>query len=253
MLAAAQRQRRQHGLGQGAEDDLPAGRRRPLQDRPGRRQARPIGIKRRDGRRRRRRTRRLSSTTSGAGCARPSTRPAITAPTGTPSSRSTRSTSPASATTTSSPSCSARCWASSTSATAAPVTAGWSTNADETASLGAFYDPAYAGPGIKIVEVMARRPARQGRHRRRPRSGHRGHRRRNHRPRQGPGALSQPQGRTERSAHARPARGRRRGRKNRPGGASPERHHGQARLAARREQPALSALGPAQPGRGRAA
>jgi Tol biopolymer transport system component/C-terminal processing protease CtpA/Prc len=31
-------------------------------------------------------------------------------------------------------------------------------NADETASLGAFYDPAYAGPGFKIVEVMAGGP-----------------------------------------------------------------------------------------------
>jgi len=31
-------------------------------------------------------------------------------------------------------------------------------NADETASLGAFYDPAYAGPGIKIVEIMAGGP-----------------------------------------------------------------------------------------------
>lgn len=31
-------------------------------------------------------------------------------------------------------------------------------NADETASLGAFYDPAYAGPGVKIVEVIAGGP-----------------------------------------------------------------------------------------------
>ncbi|HOW86219.1 MAG TPA: S41 family peptidase [Candidatus Aminicenantes bacterium] len=31
-------------------------------------------------------------------------------------------------------------------------------NADETASLGAFYDPAYAGPGVKVVEVMAGGP-----------------------------------------------------------------------------------------------
>jgi tricorn protease len=31
-------------------------------------------------------------------------------------------------------------------------------NADETASLGAFYDPGYAGPGYKIVEVMAGGP-----------------------------------------------------------------------------------------------
>lgn len=31
-------------------------------------------------------------------------------------------------------------------------------NADETASLGAFYDTAYAGPGVKIVEVMAGGP-----------------------------------------------------------------------------------------------
>jgi tricorn protease len=31
-------------------------------------------------------------------------------------------------------------------------------NADETASLGAFYDPAYAGPGAKIVEVIAGGP-----------------------------------------------------------------------------------------------
>ena len=31
-------------------------------------------------------------------------------------------------------------------------------NPDETASLGAFYDPDYAGPGIKIVEVMAGGP-----------------------------------------------------------------------------------------------
>lgn len=31
-------------------------------------------------------------------------------------------------------------------------------NADETASLGAFYDPAHAGPGIKIVEVVAGGP-----------------------------------------------------------------------------------------------
>ncbi len=31
-------------------------------------------------------------------------------------------------------------------------------NADETASLGAFYDPGYAGPGARIVEVMAGGP-----------------------------------------------------------------------------------------------
>jgi len=31
-------------------------------------------------------------------------------------------------------------------------------NADETASLGVFYDTAYAGPGVKIVEVMAGGP-----------------------------------------------------------------------------------------------
>ncbi len=31
-------------------------------------------------------------------------------------------------------------------------------NADETASLGAFYDPAYAGPGVKVVEVVAGGP-----------------------------------------------------------------------------------------------
>jgi len=31
-------------------------------------------------------------------------------------------------------------------------------NADETASLGAFYDPAYEGPGVKIVEVIAGGP-----------------------------------------------------------------------------------------------
>jgi Tol biopolymer transport system component/C-terminal processing protease CtpA/Prc len=31
-------------------------------------------------------------------------------------------------------------------------------NADETASLGAFYDPAHAGPGVKIVEVIAGGP-----------------------------------------------------------------------------------------------
>jgi len=31
-------------------------------------------------------------------------------------------------------------------------------NADETASLGAFYDPAHAGPGVKIVEVVAGGP-----------------------------------------------------------------------------------------------
>jgi C-terminal processing protease CtpA/Prc len=31
-------------------------------------------------------------------------------------------------------------------------------NADETASLGAFYDPAFAGPGVKIVEVIAGGP-----------------------------------------------------------------------------------------------
>ena len=31
-------------------------------------------------------------------------------------------------------------------------------NGDETASLGAFYDPTYTGPGIKIVEVMAGGP-----------------------------------------------------------------------------------------------
>jgi tricorn protease len=31
-------------------------------------------------------------------------------------------------------------------------------NADETASLGAFYDPAYAGPGFKVSEVMAGGP-----------------------------------------------------------------------------------------------
>ncbi|MDH4197829.1 MAG: S41 family peptidase, partial [Candidatus Aminicenantes bacterium] len=31
-------------------------------------------------------------------------------------------------------------------------------NADETASLGAFYDPAYTGPGVKIVEVIAGGP-----------------------------------------------------------------------------------------------
>lgn len=31
-------------------------------------------------------------------------------------------------------------------------------NGDETASLGAFYDPAYAGPGIKIVEVISGGP-----------------------------------------------------------------------------------------------
>lgn len=31
-------------------------------------------------------------------------------------------------------------------------------NADETASLGAFYDEAYAGPGVKIAEVMAGGP-----------------------------------------------------------------------------------------------
>jgi len=31
-------------------------------------------------------------------------------------------------------------------------------NADETASLGAFYDPAYAGPGVRIVEVIAGGP-----------------------------------------------------------------------------------------------
>jgi len=31
-------------------------------------------------------------------------------------------------------------------------------NADETASLGAFYDPAYAGPGVKVVEVIAGGP-----------------------------------------------------------------------------------------------
>jgi len=31
-------------------------------------------------------------------------------------------------------------------------------NADETASLGLFYDPAYAGPGVRIVEVMAGGP-----------------------------------------------------------------------------------------------
>ena len=31
-------------------------------------------------------------------------------------------------------------------------------NADETATLGAFYDPAYAGPGVKIVEVIAGGP-----------------------------------------------------------------------------------------------
>ena len=31
-------------------------------------------------------------------------------------------------------------------------------NADETASLGAFYDQTYAGPGVKIVEVMAGGP-----------------------------------------------------------------------------------------------
>jgi tricorn protease len=31
-------------------------------------------------------------------------------------------------------------------------------NADETASLGAFYDPAYTGPGAKVVEVIANGP-----------------------------------------------------------------------------------------------
>jgi len=31
-------------------------------------------------------------------------------------------------------------------------------NGDETASLGVFYDPAYAGPGVKIVEVIAGGP-----------------------------------------------------------------------------------------------
>ena len=31
-------------------------------------------------------------------------------------------------------------------------------NADETASLGAFYDPAHAGPGVRIVEVVAGGP-----------------------------------------------------------------------------------------------
>src|SRR4030042_1443205 len=31
-------------------------------------------------------------------------------------------------------------------------------NAGETASLGAFYDPAHAGPGVKIVEVIAGGP-----------------------------------------------------------------------------------------------
>ena len=31
-------------------------------------------------------------------------------------------------------------------------------NADETASLGAFYDPAHAGPGVRIVEVIAGGP-----------------------------------------------------------------------------------------------
>jgi len=31
-------------------------------------------------------------------------------------------------------------------------------NADETASLGAFYDPAYAGPGVRVVEAVAGGP-----------------------------------------------------------------------------------------------
>ena len=65
---------------------------------------------------------------------------------------------PASATTTSSPRCSARCSASSTSATAGRATAAPWTNADETASLGVFYDPDYAGPGVKIAEVIAGGP-----------------------------------------------------------------------------------------------
>ena len=104
MLVGAQRQRRPDGLGQGAEVDLPARRRRPVQDRPLERQARHDRHQGRDDRRPRRRARGPVRARLAPDRSRRSTGPAITAPTGTPSSRSTRSTSAASATTTTSPS-----------------------------------------------------------------------------------------------------------------------------------------------------
>ena len=109
----AQRQQRQHGVGQGAEEHLPAGRRHDLEDRPGRRQARE----------RRASAARVVADTEAERAAmfdhvwrrtarHVLLRPAITASTGPASARSTRSTCRTSATTTSSPRCSARCSAS---------------------------------------------------------------------------------------------------------------------------------------------
>jgi len=55
-------------------------------------------------------------------------------------------------------------------------------NADETASLGAFYDTAYRkARATGIQEVMGRRTSRQGRARGESQVGHRGHRRRGNR------------------------------------------------------------------------
>ncbi len=108
----AQRQRRQHGVGQGPEEHLPAGRRHDLEDRPGRRQARDRQLQQRGRRRHRGRARgdvrsRLAAHARHVLLGRLPRRRL-----GRRSAPSTRSTCRTSATTTSSPRCSARCSAS---------------------------------------------------------------------------------------------------------------------------------------------
>ena len=132
-------------------------------------------------------------------------------------------------------------------------------NADETASLGAFYDPAYAGPGVKIVEIMAGGPldkaglavgpgtvieALDGE----PIAADRGLERYLNRKAGQPVLLtvSNPPaaGDAKAAKAAKGASGRR---------AREARDHRQARLAARGGQSPLPPLGPAQSGRGREA
>jgi len=143
----AERQRRQHGVGQGPEEHLPAGRRHALEDRfrpaPSARAsasaARSWPTRRPSGR--------PCSTTSGGARATRSTRRATTASTGSASAPSTRSTCRTSATLRvlrDAQRDARRCGTSATAARRSPPRA---TDDDATAALGVFYDQTYTGAG----------------------------------------------------------------------------------------------------------
>ena len=107
---------------------------------------------------------------------------------------------------------------------------------DATASLGAFFDEAYTGNGLKIAEIIDGGPlagARQGRAARAAgRAGHRADRRRHHCRGDGVRFAAQPEGRRARAAH-----------RAGPGQRPAQQHRRQGHCPRRTQQPALQALG----------